>query len=84
MHKPDSAMKSRLLVMWLGTMLVVALLAVSALPALGQPREPIVVDYCAHDRKEQSRQGVIGVSLFTELPLRGLLGNLGIKEGRSI
>ena len=84
MHKPDSAMKSRLLVMWLGTMLVVALLAVSALPALGQPREPIVVDYCAHDRKEQSRQEVIGVSLFTELPLRGLLGNLGIKEGRSI
>ena len=57
MHKPYSAMKSRLLVMWLGTMLVVALLAVSALPALGQPREPIVVDYCDHDRKNKAVKG---------------------------
>jgi hypothetical protein len=33
-------MKRRFLVMWLGAMLIVAMLAVSALPALAQPREP--------------------------------------------
>ena len=37
-----SAMKHRVLVMWLGALLVVTLLAVSALPALGQPSQP----YC--------------------------------------
>jgi hypothetical protein len=30
----------RISVMWLGALLVATLLAVSALPALGQPREP--------------------------------------------
>ena len=63
MHKPDSAMKSRLLVMWLGTMLVVALLAVSALPALGQPREPIVVDYCDHAVRTKQSRGDRGVPI---------------------
>ncbi len=38
-------MKRRLLVVWLGAMLVVAMLAVSALPALGQPRGEVSCEW---------------------------------------